>query len=113
MYKGETGARDLLRELTGHRFPKTRKVLPGGKELDGFCEDLGIAFEYDGVQHHEYVPHFHRRGRIDLYYQKGLDAAKDSWCIDLGIVLIRISCREDDVRGYLTRELDLLGVLKK
>jgi hypothetical protein len=112
MYKGETKTRDTLRRLTGHRFPKSRRVLPGGKELDGFCEELGIAFEYDGEQHYKYVPHFHRNGKIDLYRQKGMDLAKDAWCEQLLIVLIRVRYDVADIEAYLREELELLGVLK-
>ena len=36
--------------------PRTKRRL----ELDMYSEVHRLAFEYDGEQHHQYIPHFHR-----------------------------------------------------
>jgi hypothetical protein len=49
-----------------HRFAKERpKWLTNpdtnrSLELDGYCDDLKMAFEYQGIQHYKFVPHHHK-----------------------------------------------------
>jgi hypothetical protein len=55
-YLGEEIARNILEKMTGKLFPKTRhKELISKKgaplELDGFCEELNVAFEHQGKHH--------------------------------------------------------------
>lgn len=72
--------------------PSTGKNL----ELDGYNENIvtplgkGLAFEYDGKQHSEYNPHFHKDGVDEFRYQIAKDKLKDKLCKNKGIVLIRI-----------------------
>jgi len=49
-----------------------------------------MAFEYDGKQHTEYIPHFHRNGTSDLLKQQERDARKNDLCKHNAISLIRI-----------------------
>jgi hypothetical protein len=47
------------------RFPKANPswlttVKGNQAELDGFCSELGLAFERHGEQHYRKVDHFHR-----------------------------------------------------
>lgn len=49
----------------GKKFIKSRpKWLKSPKnhsiELDGYCSELKLAFEYNGVQHYKFVPRFHK-----------------------------------------------------
>jgi hypothetical protein len=82
--KNEERCRFILEQLTGFQFLKTRSVING--ELDGFCEHLNLAFEYQGIQHFEKVPFF-RQSLSDVQSQ---DAFKRSACQDLDITLIEI-----------------------
>ena len=59
-------------------------------ELDGYCEELSIALEYDGLHHTEYTPHFHRNGINDLFDIMSRDQKKNELCKKNGITLIRI-----------------------
>ena len=34
-------------------------------ELDDFCDTLKLAFEFDGIQHHEYPNPFHQTYRLN------------------------------------------------
>ena len=54
--KSEEIARTTFEQLFGPRFPKVRpkwlKNVRGYQmEIDGFCEELSIGFEYQGIQH--------------------------------------------------------------
>src|SRR3990167_1271193 len=60
LYVCEEKCRLILEELTGEKFPKSRKILPNNLELDGFWEKLNIAFEFNGKQHYHFIEFFHR-----------------------------------------------------
>lgn len=62
----------------------------GGKEY---------AIEYNGIQHYEYVPFFHRNGESDLAVQKDRDARKQEYCKNNNINLIIIPY------NYTTQEI--------
>ena len=55
----EAWARFICEQLVGKEFPKKRPdfLIPRSKrrplELDGFCESLKLAFEYQGEQHYK------------------------------------------------------------
>lgn len=62
-----------------------------------------IGFEFDGIQHNEYVPHFHRsrKGHADSIIR---DTEKDMWCSANSITLIRISKQDGALLRKLIRE---------
>jgi len=61
----------------GESFEKDRELI--GMELDGFSDKLYLAFECDGEQHRERVPHFQRKeGAFEA--QQARDAEKDTRC---------------------------------
>jgi hypothetical protein len=89
-YKSEEACREIFESIYKIPFPKQRPTELEGLELDGYCREVGIAFEYDGKQHCEYVPFFHRYGEVDLEKQKMRDKKKDQLCIKNAIYLVRI-----------------------
>lgn len=72
--KTEILCREIFEQLLpGHKFPKTNPPFLRGLELDGYCKELGIAFEYNGAQHFRVsknlIPHDTRgqlRKRMDI-----------------------------------------------
>lgn len=78
----------IMEELLGKPFVKNRDVLEG-YELDGYNAELGIAFEYHGLQHYEYVEIFHRSIE-NFHKQKERDRFKRKLCEIKGIYLISV-----------------------
>lgn len=89
-YKSESACREILEEIFDTPFPKKRLREMEYLELDGYSEEFGIAFEYNGLQHEQYVPHFHRNGPDDFWEQRARDERKRSLCEENGIVLVEV-----------------------
>lgn len=109
-HKSEQECRANFEALTGKSFPKCRPRWLEGLELDGYCDELGIAFEYNGEQHYQVVPEWHRNGGDDLEAQKARDAKKTRLCEKNWVVLIVIPFGVKDRELFIGRELaDILG----
>jgi len=85
--------RKMFENIFNEKFPKIRPVwlvTPQGTklELDGYCKKLGIAFEYQGVQHYKSVPMFRETRSLDK--QKTLDELKRKKCEENNITLIEV-----------------------
>ena len=66
-------------------------------ELDGYSEELGIAFEYHGIQHYEFNPFFHNE-KVSFVQRKKDDRRRAELCRTRGIRLFEIPytvCHED------------------
>lgn len=63
--------------------------LPNNQRLDLFIPILGVAVEYDGEQHFNFIDSWHKdiNGFIS---QKKADSTKDKLLHDMGIKLVRI-----------------------
>jgi hypothetical protein len=93
-YKSETECRKILERLFINPFIKVRpewiKNIDGNcLELDGYCEELKLAFEYNGIQHYE-VADWWGLTHDDLKKQQEHDRIKAEACADRGIGLIVI-----------------------
>jgi len=95
IFKSESLCRSILNNLTNSNFIKARPKFLGGLELDGYCEELKCAFEYNGKQHYYYNKHFHRNGIKDLISQNIRDKIKKQICEENGINLISIPYNYD------------------
>jgi hypothetical protein len=116
--KPETKCREIFQRLLKKPFPKVRPawlVNPATKkrlELDGYCDSIktklgvGLAFEYDGRQHSQKVPYFHRKDG-DFVNQVRRDFLKDRICKSRGIVLIRIpyTIKPQNLEEYIMSKL--------
>lgn len=72
-----------------------------GQRFDIFIIDLGIAIEYDGRQHYEFIEHFHKdiNGYINA---KKLDSEKEKFSVRNGIKIVRL---EGDVSQVNSNDL--------
>lgn len=95
--KGEVECRRVLQNIFGKQFDKARpdflnNPVTGGSynlELDCYDDELKIAVEYNGRQHYEYVPFFHRT-KDQFTMQKYRDDMKRRICKDEGILMIEV-----------------------
>jgi hypothetical protein len=105
--KGESLSREIIEKITGLNFlkskptwlkyPLTGRIL----ELDGYNENLKIAFEYDGPQHSE--PMY---GLVNLKKCISRDLAKNKLCKKNKVHLIRISYKIKDIEKYIEKKLN-------
>jgi hypothetical protein len=87
-YRSEELTREIFERLTGHVWKKIRPPWLERLELDGYCEELKTAFEYQGTQHVKHFPHFHTEQQFEE--QCCRDILKQLICADRGIRLIAI-----------------------
>jgi len=104
--KGEKYCREIFENLFNEKFekikpkwlinPKTNRLL----ELDGFCENLKIAFEYNGYQHYKAINIFHKTEQkfID---QKNRDITKNRICKENNIILLNIRQFKNFRKDYM------------
>jgi hypothetical protein len=84
---GERVCRLIFETVFGKKFPKMRPdwlqnpVSGKNLELDGYCEELGIAFEYNGIQHYQ---------DSVVYTRSQYDAYKWQQCQMYGVKLFLI-----------------------
>jgi hypothetical protein len=74
---------------TGHRL-----------ELDGYCEELKLAFEYNGIQHYEHRKKFHKTAKA-FKLQQQRDTLKLKLCVEHGVKLIIISYNDNSIEDFL------------
>src|SRR6185295_4366680 len=72
-FKGEQSARYIFENLLGKKSPSCKPSFLNGMQLDGYNEELKLAWEYNVVQHFSENPMFHKQGKIDLDSQQMRD----------------------------------------
>lgn len=90
---GERICRAFFEQIFGLDFPKCRPewliTSEGNRmELDGFCEPLGIAFEYQGIQHFERVEWFQTEDQFRSVQKR--DKEKTNLCKKRGVLLLLV-----------------------
>ena len=113
--KNEERCRDILENIFRKRFKSIRpnflKSPATGHNLELDCFNssvstpigVGLALEYDGRQHAEFVPHFHRNGKEQFTYQTKKDMFKTVKCREQGVVLLRVphTVRYEDLEMHI------------
>lgn len=117
---GEKSCRDWLEAHFGVLFPKvwpswlTRSDTGRPLQLDGYNDQLRLAFEYQGAQHYRFSPPFHRT-LADFEGQLLRDREKSVVCYNQGVTLIVVpfttklhnipTFMEQAVSGFQVREV--------
>ena len=113
--ESEIICRWFFEEIFGAKFPKTRpkwlknRKTGGQMELDGYCDALKLAFEFNGPQHYMFYPKYHKT-RIDFLEQLERDKLKLKLCQKHGIILIIVpyTLSYNDFQEFITREYERL-----
>ncbi len=114
MYKNETKCKEIIEEITGYEFITTRSLkCLQGLELDGYCKELNLAFEYNGQQHYNFYPgFFHKKEGIHQFIRQICrDKIKIRLCKENNIKLIIIPYRIKDKRKFIEDKLKLQDIV--
>lgn len=95
--KGEESLFQLLRDEFPREVIIGQQVIKTGANkslfIDYYLPGLRLAFETDGRQHSEFVAFFHKN--VGGYEKsKANDAAKEEWCKDNKVTMLRFGPRE-------------------
>ncbi len=106
----EEKCRHVLEQLTGQSFARNYTILGNRQSLDGYCDSLNLAFEFNGIQHYEYVHFFHRTEK-NFQDQQCRDSIKLLLCEQLGIKLIVIPYNQTkQLLAFIKAELISLAI---
>ena len=91
---GERICREYFQQMFSQDFPKARPewlINSDGNsmELDGYCEDLGLAFEHQGLQHYRELDNF-LYSKEQFIKRRRDDLSKRLLCQEHGITLIEV-----------------------
>lgn len=92
--QGETMTVEFVKKMTGLSFKKVRpEWLRSTKgysmELDAYCEEQKFAIEYQGEQHYQFMPLWHRT-QTAFKEAKARDALKRKLCKEQGVTLLEV-----------------------
>jgi hypothetical protein len=113
----ERMCRAMFEAIFNIKFPKVYhkwlKSKNGGQmHLDGYNEELKLAFEYQGRQHYEYTPYFHKTKKR-FEEKKALDDLKRKLCKDHGITLIELGWIYKEGRLRKVKFNEMEGYIRK
>jgi hypothetical protein len=112
MYKNENKCRQIFEEIFNQSFPCKHPKFLNGLELDGFNENLQLAFEYNGEQHYN-IGNF-KNIIIDedkLEKTKIRDKRKILLCENnnIKLVIIPFWIQNNKLKQYIINECNKLG----
>lgn len=111
--KGEQECKRVIEEITQKPFIKHRpdflknEITGKNLELDCYNDELELAIEYNGIQHYEYTPVFHKN-KDSFYNTKYRDKMKETLCHKNGVKLIVVpyTVKLQDIKRYIQDHLD-------
>jgi hypothetical protein len=118
--KGEIECKKVLEQLFNKPFHKIRPkflfndITKQNLELDLFNEELKLAVEYNGKQHYEYIPYFHKT-KDSFYNQQYRDQIKKNLCEKNNIILIDVpyNIKIEDIKSYLINQINKYPRIKQ
>ena len=105
-WRTEAEIRSILETIfQTHVFPSCYPSFLEGLQLDGYCPELTLAFEYQGEQHYDPENYFHFGDTASFHAQQGRDAKKVNLCKDAGVRLLVVPCFVNDKRTFVLTAL--------
>lgn len=110
----ENKIRRILQNHFKYEFKKVRpkwlrnELTKRNLELDMYCEELRLAIEFNGAQHTNYIPFFHKKGEKQFEEQLVRDHLKYVKCNENGVKLVIVNHFEIDENHLDTEILELL-----
>jgi hypothetical protein len=109
--KNEEECRRIFEKVIGKRFPRIRPdflknpITGKNLELDGYNEELKLAFEYQGEQH--YKKNYFHKSELDYKLQVEKDELKRRLLAQEGIALIEIpyTVKFNDLDSFIREKL--------
>ena len=91
-------------------FIKCRPKWLYGLELDGYCKELNLAFEYNGQQHYDFISYFYKT-TDELEKRIDSDQIKLSLCIvnDVKLITIPYTIEFNEMENFINQELKKIG----
>lgn len=89
-YKSEMYSRQIMEFITAEKFKRCRPAFLRNYELDGYCEKIRMAMEFQGEQHFRYIEVFYRGNHEKFRETMRRDREKIQICETIGIQLICI-----------------------
>lgn len=111
-FKTENTISNLIKKMfANHKFKKTRPNWLNKLELDFYCEDLQLAFEYNGKQHYEYIEYIHVTEEKFKELQKR-DKLKQHLCkkYDVKLIIIPYTIKEPHFYDYIIEKIKEIGL---
>ena len=113
--KGEKECKKSIEEITRKPFSKHRpsflrnEITGKNLELDCYNDELKLAIEYNGIQHYEYTPIFHKNKDV-FYNTKYRDKMKETLCQQNGIKLIVVpyTVKLQDIKSYIQEKIHMV-----
>lgn len=107
-YLNEKKCRYILESLTKCKFPKHRFIYKNIRmEFDGFCEELNLAFEYQGEQHFRMIKGWHKTAS-GFKLQQYRDKQKIIHCkktkINIIIIPFQESKNDNNLIEFISRQ---------
>ena len=112
--EGELECRRVLEQIFGRRFPNIRPNFLRNEvtgnihnlELDCYNSELKLAVEYNGKQHYQYLPYFHKSKAV-FQNQLYRDYMKKNKCKENGVCLINVpyTVKNCDIKNFLIKKL--------
>lgn len=110
--KGEQECKRVIEEITQKPFIKHRpdflknEITGKNLELDCYNDELKLAIEYNGIQHYEYTPVFHKN-RDSFYNTKYRDKMKVTLCHEnrIKLIVVPYTVKLQDIKRYIQDHL--------
>lgn len=107
-WKTEELCRSIAENIFKMKFPSKRPKFLNNPlsdrnlELDCYCEELGIAIEYNGIQHYKYPNPFHKTKK-EFMKQLERDKFKKEMCRvnDIFLIVVPYTIRKSQIRQFI------------